>query len=124
MQVTHLGRAHFFMEAFAVATRRCFNADHALSYLLRAHTRFLIANNRLGRDTLIVEGGPVDTILSGTIAESVEMARVAVLSTHLLEDNFKNDLVKRKVRLCLQLDLEKRYMCHAFHIQLTLLRPC
>ena len=107
MQVTHLGKTHFFMEAFAVATRRCFSADHALSYLLRAHTRFLIANNRLGRDKLVAVGGYTDRILSGTIAESVEMARVAVLATHLLEDNFKNDLVKRKVWLRLEPDLKR-----------------
>lgn len=95
--VSHLAKTHLFTEPFAVATRRCFNEDHPLSYLLRAHTRFMIANNRLARDKLVGVGGYVDRILAGTIQESVEMARVGVLNTDILKDNFKNDLIKRKV---------------------------
>eukprot|EP00892_Ulva_mutabilis_P007114 jgi/Ulvmu1/4775/UM020_0060.1 len=95
--VAHLGKTHLFTEAFAVATRRNFNDDHALSYLLRAHTRFMIANNRLARDYLIGKGFYVDRLLSGYIEESAELARLAVLNTHFYKDNFKNDIVKRKV---------------------------
>lgn len=97
LQVAHLGRTHFLTEAFAVATRRCFDEDHPLSYLLRVHTRFLIANNSLGRDALIGPGGSVDRLLAGYVEESVEMARVAVVSTDFLKGNFKNDMAARDV---------------------------
>ena len=85
------------MEAFAIATRRCFDDDHPLSYLLRAHSRFMIANNRVGRDLLIAPDGTVDRLLAGEIGESVEMARLAALNTHFINDNFVNDIKKRNV---------------------------
>jgi len=95
--VSHLAQKHFFMEAFAVATRRCLDDMHPLSLLLRVHTRFLIANNSLGRDTLVAPGGTVDCLLSGTLAESVEMCRLGTINTHFLNDNFVNDVSNRGV---------------------------
>ena len=97
VQVTHLGQKHFYMEAFAIATRRCLDDDHPLSYILRAHTRFLIANNRVGRDLLIAPGGNVDLLLAGEIGESVALARLGAINTHFINDNFVNDIKARNV---------------------------
>jgi arachidonate 15-lipoxygenase len=50
---THLGKTHLTMEPFAVATRLELPDEHPLGVFLRAHMRFMIANNHLAREYLI-----------------------------------------------------------------------
>ncbi len=74
---THLCRAHFVMEPIAIGTARHLAENHPLGILLRPHFKFLMANNRLGQLQLINPGGPVDTLLGGTLAESMELVKDA-----------------------------------------------
>ncbi|MGL5065393.1 MAG: lipoxygenase family protein [Microcoleus sp.] len=72
---SHLARTHLVMEPFAVVTARQLAENHPLSLLLRPHFRFMLANSHLARARLINPGGPVDELLAGTLAESLELAR-------------------------------------------------
>ncbi len=78
----HLWNCHFAMEPFPVATRRCLDLWHPLSVLLRRHFPILIANNDLGRHTLVAppsaaNGSSVDKLLGSDLAGSAEIVRRA-----------------------------------------------
>jgi arachidonate 15-lipoxygenase len=62
---THLGKTHLVMEPFAVATRLELPEEHPLGVFLRAHMRFMIANNSLARGYLIAPKGPTERLLAG-----------------------------------------------------------
>ncbi len=93
----HLWNCHFAMEPFAVATARQLDLSHPLSILLRKHFPVLIANNDLGRHTLVARSNvatqsvTVDNLLGSDLSGSVEILRRArqrwtFAGTHLKED--------------------------------------
>lgn len=96
---THLGRTHFAMEPFAVATARQLAEAHPLSLLLTPHFRFMIANNHLGRQQLVNRGGKVDEILAGSLAESLTITtdyyKRYYTELDFLDSSFPNDLKAR-----------------------------
>jgi arachidonate 15-lipoxygenase len=71
--ITHLGRTHFVMEPIAVVTARQLAPNHPLSMLLRPHFRYMLGLNSRGRDKLINKDGPVDHLMAGTLAESLQL---------------------------------------------------
>ena len=71
--ITHLGRTHFVMEPIAVVTARQLAHKHPLSILLRPHFRYMLGLNSRGREQLINAGGPVDHLMAGTLAESLQL---------------------------------------------------
>jgi arachidonate 15-lipoxygenase len=98
---THLGRTHFAMEPFAVATARQLYKTHPLSLLLAPHFRFMIANNHLGRQQLVNPGGKVDEILAGSLTESLtittDYCKRFYQDIDFLESSFPKDLENRHV---------------------------
>ncbi|NJK74719.1 MAG: lipoxygenase [Microcoleus sp. SU_5_6] len=92
---THLGRTHLVMEPFAVVTARQLAKNHPLSLLLTPHFRFMLFNNHAARTQLINPGGPVDTLLAGTLAESLELARESYNTWSLDEFAFPTELKNR-----------------------------
>jgi arachidonate 15-lipoxygenase len=94
---THLCRTHFIMEIFAVATARQLAETHPISLLLTPHFRFLIANNHLGRQQLVNEGGRVDNILAGSLTESLTITTDYYKNWNFQESSFPRDLQIRGV---------------------------
>jgi arachidonate 15-lipoxygenase len=94
---THLCRTHFIMEIFAVATARQLAETHPISLLLAPHFRFLIANNHLGRQQLVNEGGRVDEILAGSLTESLTITTDYYKNWNFKEASFPVDLQIRGV---------------------------
>jgi arachidonate 15-lipoxygenase len=70
---THLARTHLVMEPIAISTARQLAKNHPLNILIRVHMRFMLGNNNLAHSTLLAADGPVDKLLSGTFAESMEI---------------------------------------------------
>ena len=77
----HLARTHFTMEPVAISLQRQVHSSHPLSLLLSTHMRFHCANSNLAHDTLVADGGHVDTCWAGTRSESLQMV-YQVLSPH------------------------------------------
>lgn len=77
--ITHLGRTHLVLEAFAVSTPRQLAPQHPLHVLLAPHLEGTIFINNAALGGLIAPGGTVDRILSGTIDTSVAAAVQGVL---------------------------------------------
>jgi arachidonate 15-lipoxygenase len=71
--ITHLGRTHFVMEPIAIVTARQLAPNHPLALLLRPHFRYMLGLNSRGRDKLINKDGPVDHLMAGTLAESLQL---------------------------------------------------
>lgn len=92
---SHLARTHLVMEPFAMVTARQLAENHPLSLLLRPHFRFMLANSHLARARLINSGGPVDNLLAGTLAESMELARDAYTNWSLDGFAFPAELKSR-----------------------------
>lgn len=93
--VMHLGRTHFAMEPFAVATSRQLADAHPLKMLLKPHLRFMLFNNSLGIKKLINQGGPVDELLAGSLKESIAMAVRAVQSFDVSRAAFPTEIASR-----------------------------
>jgi arachidonate 15-lipoxygenase len=92
---THLCRTHFVMTPFAVATARQLAEDHPLSILLKPHFLFMLANNRLGQQALINPGGAVDRLLSGNLAESMELVKDAYEGWNINDFALPEEIKKR-----------------------------
>ena len=92
---THLGRTHFVMEPFAVSAERQLADLHPLKVLLDEHFRFMLANNELGRERLVNKGGIVDSLLAGTIEESLSIVKWAANSYSVSDNSFHQDLKNR-----------------------------
>ncbi len=65
--ITHLCRTHLVIEAIAVVTARELAQNHPLNVLLQPHSRFTLNYNDGVRKSLISPGGPVDTLLAGSL---------------------------------------------------------
>lgn len=94
---THLGRTHFVMESFGISTERHLAESHPVKILLHPHLRFMLFNNNLGVERLVNPGGPVDTLLGGSLEESLNMCSRAVKSWSITGHSLRNDLSARGV---------------------------
>lgn len=65
--ITHLGRTHLFVGAFAIATYRQLPLTHPLRILLHPHFDSTLAINDAAQRILIAPGGGVDRLLSASI---------------------------------------------------------
>ncbi|MEP6486837.1 lipoxygenase [Microcoleus vaginatus GB2-A3] len=92
---SHLGRTHLVMEPIAIVTARQLAKNHPLSLLLKPHFRFMLTNNDLARSHLIAPGGPVDELLGGTLAETMELTREACSTWSLDEFALPAELKNR-----------------------------
>ncbi|WP_333466428.1 lipoxygenase family protein [Microcoleus sp. w2-18aC6] len=92
---SHLGRTHLVMEPIAIVTARQLAKNHPLSLLLKPHFRFMLTNNELARSYLIAPGGPVDDLLSGSLPETMEIAREACSNWSLDQFAFPTELKNR-----------------------------
>ncbi|MEG5137367.1 MULTISPECIES: lipoxygenase family protein [Microcoleaceae] len=94
---SHLGRTHLVMEPIAIVTARQLAENHPLSLLLKPHFRFMLTNNNLARTQLISSGGPVDELLAGTLAETIEISREACTTWSLDQFAFPTELKNREM---------------------------
>ncbi len=92
---SHLCRTHFVMAPMAVATARRLAENHPLSLLLKPHFLFMLTNNHLGQERLINPGGPVDELLAGTLAESMELVKDAYKGWNINDFAFPTDIKNR-----------------------------
>ena len=93
----HLGRAHFLMEAFAMAIERRLSTRHPLYVLLSPHYHGTLAINGAARDQLVVPGGQLELLLAPTLEGSLSLVRRALSSFRLGEAGFEADLAARGV---------------------------
>lgn len=92
---THLCRTHFVMEPIAIGTARRLADNHPLGILLRPHFLFMLTNNHLGQQRLINPTGPVDQLLAGTLAESMELVKDAYAEWNLKDFAFPVEIKNR-----------------------------
>jgi arachidonate 15-lipoxygenase len=92
---THLCRTHFVMEPIAIGTAHQLANNHPLSILLRPHLLFMLTNNHLGQQRLINPSGPVDKLLAGTLAESMELVKDAYEGWDINEFSFPKEIESR-----------------------------
>lgn len=95
--ISHLGRTHLVVEAFAVTTPRQLAEDHPLYLLLTPHLTGTLFINNAAVSSLISEGGIVDRLLSGTITSSVQLSIDAVQSFTFNEQFLPEALARRSV---------------------------
>lgn len=74
----HLGRCHFLMEAFTLATMRCLPDRHPVKAILRPSMQYTLAINTSVRDELMVPGGDMAKLLAPTFHQCVELVRRSV----------------------------------------------
>jgi arachidonate 15-lipoxygenase len=92
---SHLGRTHLVMEPIAIVTARQLAYNHPLNLLLKPHFRFMLTNNELARTRLIASGGPVDELLGGTLAETIELSREACSTWSIDQFSLPTELKNR-----------------------------
>jgi arachidonate 15-lipoxygenase len=94
----HLGRCHFVMERYALATYRKLPPNHPVGRLLRPHFKFLVATDHQAVTELINPGGPVDRNFMVGIEDSLKVTADAFSSWDLrVHGNIENDLRRRGV---------------------------
>lgn len=91
----HLGRAHFLIEAFAMAAERQLSSRHPLHVLLSPHFHGTLAINGAARDKLVVPGGQLDELLAPTLEGSLALMRRGLRSFELHGATFEQDLRER-----------------------------
>jgi arachidonate 15-lipoxygenase len=75
--VFHLGRTHLIVERFLLSTRRQLAARHPLRVLLEPHFQFTLAINDHAFHSLAAPGGPIELLMAGTLASSLEITHRA-----------------------------------------------
>jgi arachidonate 15-lipoxygenase len=76
--VFHLGRTHLVVERFLLATRRQMSSRHPLRILLEPHFEFTLAINDHAFHSLAAPGGPIELLMAGTLASSLEITHRAM----------------------------------------------
>jgi arachidonate 15-lipoxygenase len=95
--VSHLGLTHLLTEPFVLATYRQLDPAHPLSALLAAHFAGTLLINYAAQTTLIVDGGAVDQLLTGTIESGRLLSANAVKAVRYNASFFPDTLVARGV---------------------------
>jgi arachidonate 15-lipoxygenase len=93
----HLGRAHFLVEAFALATARQIAPEHPFAILLAPHFEGTIAINDAARTQLCAPGGKLEVLLAPTREASLGLALRGVQSFRLEDALLPADLRLRRV---------------------------
>ncbi len=93
----HLGRAHFLVEAFALASARQLAAAHPLALLLAPHFEGTLAINDGARTKLCAPGGQLESLLGPTREASLALCRRAVETFRLDDALLEADLSRRGV---------------------------
>ncbi|MGK4003780.1 lipoxygenase family protein [Sorangium sp. So ce1036] len=95
--ISHLGQTHLVIEAFAMATPRQLAPEHPVNVLLTPHLQGTLAINDAAEADLVAPGGPVDNLLAGTIASSVQLAVDSVLGYRVNQQFLPAALASRGV---------------------------
>jgi len=93
----HLGRAHFLVEAFALAAARQLAPAHPLAVLLAPHFEGTLAINDGARTTLCAAGGQLEALLAPTREASLALARRGIETFRLEDALLPADLRRRRV---------------------------
>jgi arachidonate 15-lipoxygenase len=93
----HLGRAHFLVEAFAMATLRQLAAAHPLTALLSPHFEGTLAINDAARTKLCAPGGQLEELLAPTREASLALSLRALGDFRLEDALLPADLRGRRV---------------------------
>ena len=95
--VSHLGKTHFYVEAFAVATGKCLPKDeHPVSLLLRPHFEGTVNINDFSTTDLVnvspdvLHTGVIDSYFAGTIASNIKLIAEEVFGFYA-EDKLDSD---------------------------------
>lgn len=91
----HLGRAHFLIEAFALAAERQLSTRHPLFVLLSPHFHGTLAINDAARDKLVVPGGQLDELLAPSLEGSLTLVRAGLATFDLASAGFARDIAIR-----------------------------
>jgi len=95
---THLASVHFLLEAFAVATARELHPQHPVAALLGVHSKHLLWNNFLGRQTLTNPRGFTEQLLPGRLQDgSIEIMRRHYRKSSFWDLHLPRELKKRGV---------------------------
>jgi arachidonate 15-lipoxygenase len=95
--VSHLGLTHLLTEPFVLATYRQLDPLHPLNALLAPHFAGTLLINYAAQTTLIVNGGAVDQLLTGTIESGRLLSANAVKAVRYNASFFPDTLVARGV---------------------------
>ncbi len=93
----HLGRGHFLLEAFAMATERQLSARHPVHVLLDPHFHGTLGINQAARNQLVVPGGELESLMTPSLEGSLSLVRRAVREWSLARDDLEGDLKARGV---------------------------
>lgn len=93
--ISHLGRTHLLIEAFAMVTHRQLAPEHPLHVLLMPHFEGTLAINSAAESTLIAPGGFVDRLLAGTIAGTTALAVDCLTGLDVPSAAFPADIAAR-----------------------------
>lgn len=97
--IAHLGRTHFLVSPFSIATPNQLDRDHAVSKLLMPHFEGTFSINNAAQASLIAPLGIIDQIMGGTIDSSrlFGAAGARDISLNLVDNYFPNTLKERMV---------------------------
>ncbi len=95
--VRHLAHTHLVLEPFVVAMRRHLSPKHPLSVLLAPHFEGTLYINQQAWQKLLGDGGGVDMLLAGEIAESRRVAAQATRDWVFDDAMFPKELASRGV---------------------------
>lgn len=91
----HLGRAHFLIEAFALAAERQLSVRHPLYVVLSPHFHGTLAINDAAREKLVVPGGQLDQLLAPSLEGSLALVRKGLATFDLSTGGFADDIHAR-----------------------------
>lgn len=93
----HLGRCHFVMEAFTLATMRQLAVTHPVRILLAPSMEFTLAINAMVRDKLMMPGANMSTLLSPKYFECMALVTRSVQTFELASSLPDADIAARGV---------------------------
>ncbi len=85
--VSHLGRTHFLVEPFVIATARILGREHSVSRLLWPHFEGTLLINWAATRTLVAPGGGVEQILMPKLSDTLKLT-AANLQNSPINDQF------------------------------------
>jgi hypothetical protein len=93
----HLLQTHLVMETFEVSMRRNVSERHPLNELLTPHFEATLGINTAARESMLVEGGPIDIAMAAGVAGSLELMARIWKDYNWQEANLNVDLQRRGV---------------------------
>lgn len=93
--VSHLGRTHLLMEAFALAGGRQLSVNHPVRGIVAPHMFGTFFINNTARATLIAGGGDVDKYLAPELEDFVRVSRESIAKL-AMDELFLPEALKRR----------------------------